>query len=65
MVPKELLPKEPSRTISDPPEIGHPNKDRILQLQGRHPNAGQQRLLINKHNSQRTATSITGSEAVL
>ena len=43
MVPKELLLKEPSRTVGDPHEIGHPNEDRILQPQGRKPNTGQQR----------------------
>ena len=47
MVPKELPLKEPSRTIGDPHEIGHPNKDRLLQPQGRQPNTGQQRLSPN------------------
>ena len=35
--------KEPSRTASDLHEVGHPNEDRILQLQGRQPSTGQQR----------------------
>ena len=42
MVPKESPPKEPSRTIGDPPEIGHPKENRTLQLQNKQPRTGQQ-----------------------
>ena len=42
VVPKESPPKEPSRTIGDPTEIGHPKKNRILQLQNKQPSTGQQ-----------------------